>query len=467
MNGQRFETLLTVQKRLGRRFIVASMLLLAVALFKQNAVAQFGSCSGCSVEWYWNEELGRMCQRYYCTDPRFPNCLGQQPGAPVCNPGDQAITTACSAIGVDRCSYQCNASGTGWESPTCTQIGNNGNFYREFCNWNAGCDRGPSGEVNGRLTRVGLLCTQNGTATQTLSEQACGSCQRQPTCLPGQPCEQPTGCSQVPRPNCIVGAGGATCTFDSLTVDARPQCLTVQRNPFPRGLVGVPNTLCAQQPQTVSQTGSEDFLNAPRYGDVVGLSARLEWIPSPDEPVWTMDERSWNVGQTSDDVRSPITGQPVSSEMGGNMSIQDTRVGMCVSHIYETSSYDMPANGPSGDPLVRFPAYQVQVTQEWSFRASFECRYRAREPYCTWAGTETPTDCPDHKPQGTECTTNPNYKGCLVDWRERDVINSQPAPGFAEDGILVAGGTVPQDPSGPTCGIVAIPILQSQSVLRP
>lgn len=254
--------------------------------------------------------------------------------------------------------------------------------------------------------------------------------------------------------------------MDTLSGASAPACPDVSRQPFPRGMVGVPNQLCAAGFPAVSESASEDFPDAPRFGNVVGYRIRMNWTPSDDPPAWVLDERDWNIGRASTDIASPVTGQRVSADMPDGLGIQNVRTGMCVAHIYETSSYGKPLNAP-GWPILatRQPGYQVTLVKRWQFNAEFVCRVRAREPYCVWAGTQQETVCPDHRPDGTECTTNPTYKGCLVDWLEREVIRDEPHGALSAPDIDVAGGRVGQDTAGPTCGVISIPIIQSQSIL--
>jgi hypothetical protein len=92
--------------------------------------------------------------------------------------------------------------------------------------------------------------------------------------------------------------------------------------------------------RTDPETGEE----APLPGDIKDFRVGLRWrridiIPGDDDPggapatCWDWDERDWNIGQDY-----------------GYGPIPAVTCGKSVSHIYETSSYGKPANGPNFIP---------------------------------------------------------------------------------------------------------------------
>lgn len=438
-------------KRIAWRFAARLGLIVLMSItfraeLVKPAAAQFGSCTGCTIEQYWDADLQKWCTRYYCTDPSFPACMSQQPGAQVCDAGDTAVTTSCSATGVQRCTYRCNAAGTGWEAAQCEQVGNMGNFYREFCNWNAGCPRGPNGEVDGRLTRVALLCTQDGVASQTLVEQPCGSCRRTPQCLPGQPCDN--GCP-VPEgrvnlsPQCFDTGSGYTCVWNGQTVvSIGNPCPTVARSPFPRAIVGKPVALSitasCDGPTSTGEVGFP-IVSDPNCPRTFRYRGTLTWQcadPFWNSATWQMDEREWNVGHSSDN----------------GMPIAGSRSGGEITHIYETSSYGKPANGPSVDAARRDSAYQVQLTTLWNLAATFQYQEERQEERC-FAANGDPRPCNTADVAITTTVT-------ISPW--------VPGPSLFFSQIPRAGALVPQEVAqGSACGVVPIPVIQSQSVLRP
>lgn len=433
-----------IMKILKRTLICLALLFAPSALHMPIAQAQFGACSGCTSEEYWDPDLGKWCTRYYCTDPNFPSCLVAAPGGRVCEPGDTAITTQCSGVGVDSCSYTCNSDGTGWSGPNCTQVGNGGNTYRDFCNWTADCPRGPNGEVDGRLTRMGLVCTQNGTTSQVITEEACGSCRRTPRCLPGRPCVCDEPAAQIgQQPVCTGDGRSFTCTWNGLSVVSvgRP-CPQVQRTPFPRAIVGQPvrmEIVGSCNGPSASNTIEFPITSGANCPRVFGYRGTLSWQcsdPGWNSATWSMDERPWNIGKRSDN------GMPINATRGGRQ----------ITHIYETSSVDKPRNGPSAGER-RDPAYQVQLRTSWTLAGNFQYREQRTEQRCT--------------------DINGNARQCGVD---SDIALTQTVfvspwvdgPSILIPNIVLDGATVPQDAAaGDACGVMGVSVVQAQSVLRP
>jgi hypothetical protein len=65
------------QRQFVTRLGLTALLTLSLHLESSTpARAQLGSCTGCTTEQYWDEDLQKWCTRFYCTDPSFPTCMG-------------------------------------------------------------------------------------------------------------------------------------------------------------------------------------------------------------------------------------------------------------------------------------------------------------------------------------------------------------------------------------------------------
>lgn len=133
------------------------------------------------------------------------------------------------------------------------------------------------------------------------------------------------------------------------TAEGGVACLDVRREPYPRGLVSVPNVFVVQGP--FSKEGNtvscpDPSVEFPLY---TNRQLRVVWRMRQDiPPAWFFDERSWNL----------------------NRGVPNIAFGLRVEHTYETASYntydeDKPYNGPglTGELL---SAYQVRVDTWWT-----------------------------------------------------------------------------------------------------
>jgi hypothetical protein len=380
--------------------------------------------------------------------------------------GNTFSVNVCTGTGIDSCSYICGANGT-YTLQQCQRVGNNMNRRFEYCDYNAGCPVS-GGYLQGKLTTVAQLCTQNGVQQTVVATAACGGvCSRKLVCRPGQPCkggEEPKTCkwkSGVGElvPTCSDTGSGYTCTFGSLTLSVPKPCPTVSRTPFPRAIVSKPVRLtanvCGNLP---SATGKQDVPEPwDDCGDtVVAYEGAMAWQCSAQGGVnWTMDERSWNVGQTGSDGRK----------------ILNQRSGTVVSHVYETSSYDLMPNGPGVNLTSRQPAYQVSLQTKYSLMAQFRYHHRTQEERCYWGANQSGGRKQCHNPGA--CLSDPNRanrEDCKPDGSRETVIitPTRDLPAMVIPDVTVTGAKVPQDPVlGNTCGPVPIPVIQVQSVLLP
>jgi hypothetical protein len=297
----------------------------------------------------------------------------------------------------------------------------------------------------------------------------------------GADCQPDCGDTPCETPVCVPGDSGIECSWGGTRILTLDQpCPSVTRDPWPRGLVGVPMWF------SVSGTGNAPSASGDVWIDaitcegrtIVGYLATAAWGRSldPADTRWTMDERTWNIGRISDDIVSPHTSRQVSQDMpGGDLTIRNERTGSTVAHIYETSSVDKPRNGPGWpNASERQPAYQVSVRTKWTLTASFWYRQRRIEQEC-WKDNNPATKCTCPESQDT-CRNYPNLPGCNPAWTchgnwngPHTVIYTDthrgPTLAFTQ---WIDGATTPQDAGQPsTCGVIGTPVIQAQSVLVP
>jgi hypothetical protein len=233
------------------------------------------------------------------------------------------------------------------------------------------------------------------------------------------------------------------------------------RQPFPRAIVGQPVKLwiadgCSELP---SDSGRVEV--PPPYDEcnqtIFAYEGQLGWICStPDmaDAQWTMNERTWNVGQRN--AAGVITA---------------SRTGSSITHIYETSSVDMPPNGPGYPNLMsRLPAYQVQLQTRYSLVGAFRYQYRKQETYCyeTWGERKECRDSAYCDAYGYPQRRN-EYR-CRPDARTETVWVSPTLelPTFIIPNIPVEGARTPQDPgTANRCGVIPVPVIASQAILKP
>lgn len=431
-----------------------------------------GTCSRCG-NWNWTNADGVACETFTCLGPGWPSCANQTRTDRLCTPGQTFDVTSCAATGVQRCTYTCNADGSGYASPLCQTVGNGGNFRRTLCDYNAGCPV-DAGFVEGKPTTIAEQCTQDG-VLQTVTRGACGEggCRRQLVCQPGRPCCRPgidPGCTPqcVSRgeslditPQCGPGGAGYQCTFGRLTLGVPLPCPIVMRQPFPRAIVGQPVKLWISDGCSALPADSGRIDVPPPYdecGDTIfAYEGQLGWMCSaPDmaDAQWTMNERAWNVGHTN-----------------SAGVIAATRNGASITHMYETSSVDLPPNGPGYPNLMsRLPAYQVQLQTRYTLVGAFRYQYRTQETQCfeTWGDRKecrdsAYCDAAGHPERANEYRCRPDASTQTV-W----ISPTRELPTFIIPNIAVEGARTPQDPgTANQCGVIPIPVIASQAILKP
>jgi hypothetical protein len=156
-------------------------------------------------------------------------------------------------------------------------------------------------------------------------------------------------------PSCVfisVSEDGLAChpSCSATAAEGGVACLAVQREPYPRGLVGVPNVFVVSGPY--SKDGNTVTCPNANVPDDKALNKNrtLQVIWRMDmriPPNWFWDERPWNI----------------------SAGVSNQGTGFVAEHTYETSSFptytgDKPSVGPSTTNEL-LPAYLVRVDTWW------------------------------------------------------------------------------------------------------
>jgi hypothetical protein len=161
----------------------------------------------------------------------------------------------------------------------------------------------------------------------------------------------------------ISPGGQITCGGNfSVSASASVPCLTVLRDPYPRGIVSAPNVFWLNGPWSAIGSGSSREWCTPAIRNYT-LQVGWQFYPAV-EPTWMFDDRTWSH-------------EPVSAS------------GMTATHTFQTSSWGLPANGPSLEGRLELPAYQVQVGTAWQAlvrRTWEELERGARKTFACRAG---------------------------------------------------------------------------------
>ncbi len=419
--------------------------------------------------------------------PDYPACLNRDPSSSICTPGQTRTYMQCSAANGDltACNYTCESDSNGvagWGSPLCVNIQNGYNWTptETFCDASAsaGCGTDGSGRAIGRLTTVERQCVIGSSPLVTVRQEACGTCSLD--CPPGGPC--PTSVvppTSVPPPNACPkatcsqsGPCSWSCSWNGNSLTAMNAPIpSIERQPFPRGMVGIPNVINITS-GCIGSTGgpngiSRELTEAPFLTcdstDIYGYRVAWTWMcGSPGAPgdlgaTWTMDERSWNVGQRN--------------ERGEQ--IENTHGGSTIVHTYETSSYDKPMNGPGTDSRTRQPAYQITLQTNWLLGVNFERRIKRQESGCWHADSDT--EAPDQWDSVSPCLSEDdcrvpsNATFCAAINRRQRTTLSWVSDGSATYATTVTGAQTPQDPvsAGGCNAPIPLSVIQSQTVLQP
>jgi hypothetical protein len=264
-------------------------------------------------------------------------------------------------------------------------------------------------------------------------------------------------------------------------------------------MVGVPLELTVSLDSCRGPVSSGEvyFVDEPKCPDsfyIIGFrgTASAQCEANFEGSEWRMDERPFNIGQTSDDIITPYVGNNIGisrprrvheimSETEGSAVIRDVRMGQRVRHVYETPSYGKPVNGP-GLSGQREPAYQVSLKTRWRLSATFQYQRLITHVKCyDGAGQEIPCGCTspvDGQPRDCNKCYNENFTAECTCGTSNCFSPSGPAstrvftetPWFAGPTISypfeVEGAIVQADPQMKNqCTVIPIPVQQVQTVL--
>ncbi len=250
----------------------------------------------------------------------------------------------------------------------------------------------------------------------------------------------------------ITPSGEITCGGNfSVSASARVPCMTVLRDPYPRGLVSAPNVFWLNGPWSAIGSASSRAWCTPTIRNYT-LQVGWQFLPGVP-PAWFFDERSWS-------EEPPYA------------------YGMAVTHTYQTSSWGLPETGPSLEGKLNLPAYQVRVGTAWQAmvrrsweelergdRRTFNCDAGDTECWELYAVCEVPgTDLEDDqcyewrwvaRDTGwvpVDLTQYGYAQSYYLSWAAGDV--SMPPPG------------VPAVPLSQRLCNVPVPIIEAQALLN-
>ena len=259
--------------------------------------------------------------------------------------------------------------------------------------------------------------------------------------------EQPPCTSITINPGGEISCGGDY----SVTASAQVPCMTVLRDPYPRGIVSAPNDFWLNGPwSAVGSASSRDWCT-PK---IKNYTLRVGWQFYPAvPPTWFFDDRPWS--------------------NGGQYAY-----GMAVTHTYETSSWDLPANGPSLNGVYELPAYQVRVGTAWQAIVRRTWEELERGDRKTFACQDGDAQCLELYALCDTPGTDPENDSCYVwNWVPHDtgwVPLDLTLYGYAHPYyVSAAAGDVTMPPPGVlavplghrVCS-VPVPIIESQALLN-
>lgn len=187
----------------------------------------------------------------------------------------------------------------------------------------------------------------------------------------------------------ISPGGQITCGGDfSVSASASVPCMTVLRDPYPRGIVSAPNVFWLNGPWSAIGSATSRAWCTPT---IRNYTLQVGWqFYAAVPPTWFFDDRAW-----SDEAAFAS--------------------GMTVAHTYQTSSWGLPENGPSVEGRLELPAYQVQTGTAWQAlvrRTWEELERGARRTFACGVGD---TECWDLYAICENPATDPENDQCY-DW---------------------------------------------------
>jgi hypothetical protein len=304
-------------------------------------------------------------------------------------------------------------------------------------------------------------------------------CMDESACVPPTP-EPPPNVVEPPCPVTPIGGGmGVWCGNYQIDVDAVVPPHLVVRNPWPRGLVTVPNQFSILPDPQYSEPGGaggewsekgaehDTGRDGSHENQIANYQMGLRWRRIDELPVWTFDERPWNIGRDY-----------------GNGTCSNSAQGVDVSHAYETASSDIsnpgsggdaddkPRNGPSLTGEWNLPAYQVVVGTHWALDWA--------QQWDQWEKVGTIDRC-CHVDGGCK---DKDYDGCKFDWdgwstHSEDVYEwvhhfdgwytvdltnwGEPNWYYTSYSVRSSGDGVNW---GPVLDVVPVPVIEVQSVIQ-
>jgi hypothetical protein len=247
--------------------------------------------------------------------------------------------------------------------------------------------------------------------------------------------------------------GTITCGGDySVSASATVPCIGVQRNFYPRGLVANPVDFQLAGPfESTGSASSRQWCTA----NIRNYTLQVRWaIQSDPPPIWDFQERDWN------------------EEPG-------QAVGFAVSHIYDTSSWGLPENGPSLNGLLELPAYQVRVATHWSPYVRRTWEERRVEPIAFECGDDPACQTQQEACEELEPGADEPDEDCFdVQWEPVDtgwqVVDltayGYPTRYYQSQAVIDVSMPPADIPPVPVslrqCGVVPVPVIEVQSLLN-
>lgn len=301
--------------------------------------------------------------------------------------------------------------------------------------------------------------------------QHCSECEDSSSDSPGPPDFQDLPCPAEYRD----GSLGTGCRWDIYTRDYLLP-VRVKRQPWPRGLVTVPNILELMPDPRWGQAGEggawsgkapQGYPDANTRNYTIGLRwKRIE--VNGNEVCWDWDERPWNIGKDYGygEIKAVTCGNP-------GTHIYETSSGDIVDPAHYGDEGDKPRNGPGLDMRTDLPAYQVGITTYWE--AQWKVEYDRYEVVDHVEGWYYDGIAEDHM----RCDPQYNDPRCkwvsrdIREWRHHedgwhtiDLSKLRPGPWYEEwhaavsfNGTPTRGNWVEEVPGVP------VPVIEVQSVI--
>jgi len=269
-------------------------------------------------------------------------------------------------------------------------------------------------------------------------------------CLPKPtPTPPPPPSGEIPCPG-SAGENGVNVTcgarYGYILVSLTAPCPLVDRQPAPRGLVSLLNLFQVMPPTSGLEAWSNYCQAGLPESNIRNFQIGLRWVRLATPARWLFDERPWNIGRS------------------GNEATGDS-----VQHVYETSSWGKPANGPSLSGTFDLPAYQVNVETSWA--AQWATRWEAyecveTETVCNYTGNpeESCRGRSGWAPAGGNCIRH-DWVAHFNGWHALD-LTRYGYPTWYFLSRWVSSGNPFVLPPNVCVRTIPVPVIESQSVLE-